>query len=59
MERKFKEGDRVRHKEGTLGYVTKDEDENGFVNWKDSRGYRVSDKSALKIDTTKFRWRNK
>ena len=58
MEYKFKFGDRVRHQDGTLGEVTKDEDANGLVNWKDVRGYRVSDKSALKIDTTKFRWRN-
>lgn len=57
MEFKFKFGDKVRHEDGTLGTVTKDEDKDGLVNWKSVREYRVSDKSALKIDNTKFRWR--
>ena len=57
MEYKFKAGDKVKHKEGTVGTVLYDEKENGLVDWKDASGYRVSDKSALVLNTTVPRWR--
>ena len=58
MEYKFKYGDSIKHKDGLSGTVTKDEDENGLVNWKGvTAGYRVSHKSALVLNTSIPRWR--
>ena len=59
MEEEFKKGDRVRHKDGTLGTVTKEADEQGIVSWKHAgNNHRVSHKSVLKSAAgEKFRWR--
>ena len=58
MEYKFKVGDSIKHKDGLSGTVTKDEDAHGLVNWKGpTAGYRVSDKSALTLNTSIPRWR--
>ena len=59
LQEEFKKGDRVRHKDGTLGTVTKEADEQGIVSWKHAgNNHRVSHKSVLKSAAgEKFRWR--
>ena len=59
LEEEFKKGDRIRHKDGTLGTVTREPDEQGIVSWKHAgNNHRVSHKSALKSAAgEKFRWR--
>ena len=59
LEEEFKKGDRVRHKDSTLGTVTREPDEHGIVSWKYAgNNHRVSHKSALKSAAgEKFRWR--
>ena len=59
IQEEFKKGDRVRHKDGTLGTVTREPDEHGIVSWKHAGNkHRVSHKSALKSAAgEKFRWR--
>jgi len=59
LEEEFKKGDRVKHKDGTLGTVTREPDEHGIVSWKHAGNkHRVSHKSVLKSAAgEKFRWR--
>ena len=57
MENKFKVGDRVIHKEGTNGFVIKDQDADGLVKWQSVREIRLSHFSALKINDKPMRWR--
>ena len=57
MEHKFKVGDRVIHKEGTNGFVIKDQDADGLVKWQSVREIRLSHFSALKINDKPMRWR--
>ena len=58
MQHEFKDGDRVKHKEGTYGHVIKDQDSDGLVKWKSaSTGYRISHFSALTLNTEIPRWR--
>ena len=54
---KFKEGDSIKHQEGSHGHVIKDQDEDDLVKWKSSNGYRISHSSALTKNTQIFRWR--
>ena len=59
IEEELKKGDRVRHKDGTLGTVTREPDEQGLVQWKHAGNkHRVSKKDVLKSAAgEKFRWR--
>ena len=59
IQEEFKKGDKVRHKDGTLGTVTGEPDEHGIVHWKHAGNkHRVSHKNVLKSAANeKFRWR--
>jgi hypothetical protein len=57
MQHTFKDGDRVKHQEGTHGHVIKDQDEDGLVKWKSVNGYRISHFSVLTLNTEIPRWR--
>jgi uncharacterized protein YodC (DUF2158 family) len=57
MQHEFKDGDRVKHQEGTHGHVIKDQDSDGLVKWKSANGYRISHFSALTLNTEIPRWR--
>jgi len=57
MQHEFKDGDKVKHQEGTHGHVIKDQDSDGLVKWKSVNGYRISHFSALTLNTEIPRWR--